>query len=493
MSLPSTDRTRPEDLSAERRLNGWKEIANYLARAERTVKRWESDRGLPIHRIPGGGRAAVHAFKPELDEWLQSVRVTELDRQEAQDEPSLGGLASVELPRLISSPEELPSPTLPDPEPAAAKSNRLAPKLILTAGLALAGLALLIASRIYLTRHRTASATTSQVSEAERVIARDLYLKGRFEWNMRTPESLNRALDDFTQSIVHDPTSAPTYAGLADTYILLHEYSLMPDSEAYSRAIAAASKAVQLDDSLAGAHRSLAFAEVWGKWDYPAAEQEFRRAIALDPRDPLTHLWYATAFKAPAWYAVTSREFALAQELDPTSAIVLANKSIWLFETGRQQAGLELARQVERAEPDFPAPHRYLAAMHWYRRDYAAFLDETDKTADLVHDPLLKRINAAARAGFRNGGERGLLMALYLACKAAYQIGQSPGAKLQEVCVRLGKQDEAIQLLKNDYDHHRAGFLAVLTDPDLRTLENNPQYQRLISRLNYPDPPSVDK
>jgi tetratricopeptide (TPR) repeat protein len=105
--------------------------------------------------------------------------------------------------------------------------------------------------------------TSIAVSDSEKSQARDLYLKGRYEWNQRTPDSLNRALGYFTQAILHDPGYAQAYVGMADTYDLLREYSTMPDSEAYARALAAASKAVELDDSLAEAHRALAFAEWW--------------------------------------------------------------------------------------------------------------------------------------------------------------------------------------------------------------------------------------
>jgi hypothetical protein len=327
--------------------------------------------------------------------------------------------------------------------------------------------------------------------DVEKRLAHDFYLQGRFEWNKRTPESLKRALDDFTQSLVHDSSNAQTYAGLADTYILLREYSLMPDREAYSRAITAATKAVALDDSLAEAHRSLAFAEVWGNWNFQAGEREFLRAIELDPRAPLTHLWFATAFKAPGWYRVTLHEFERAQELDPTSAMVLSNKSIWLFQNGQREAGLELAQQVERAEPEFVAAHRYLAMMYWDLRDYPAFLIESEKTADLKHDRSLKETTAAARAGFRRDGERGLLRDLYEARKRLYTDGKLAGEELAQTCVRLGKKDEALQLLQDDFAHHRADLLAVLTDPELMTLKSDPRYEELVRNLNFPSPPTA--
>ena len=499
MPLLLKPRENSESSSVGARLDGWKTIASHLDKAERTVKRWEADRGLPIHRVPGGGRAAVYAIATELDAWLESNRASEpapLDdsAQPAEDRFSTNSDgAPDDLPRLI-----------PPRKTTDILSFLVKRRLVLTAvgfllvGVAAAALRLAgVRTTAFGIFGRTRAAVSisrptpiASVSDADKALAHDLYLKGRFEWNKRTPESLNRALDDFTQSIVHDPNDAQTYAGLADTYLLLHEYSLMPDSEAESRAIAASTKAVQLDDSLAAAHRSLAFAEIWGNWDFRAGEKEFRRAIELDPRDPLTHLWFATAFNRPDWYRVTASEFERAQELDPSSAVVLANKSIWLFQTGKRQAGLDLARQVERDNPDFVAPHRYLARMNLSLRNYSEFLIESEKTADLTHDQVLKETTATARAGFRRDGETGLLHDLYMARKRKYAEAKLAGTAVAEIGLRIGRRDEALRLIYDDFAHHRAEFLWILTDPELLTLKSDPRYQELINKLNYPAPPT---
>jgi len=480
------------------RLEGWKTIAAFLDKAERTVKRWEVDRGLPIHRVPGGGRAGVYCIAAELDAWLESNRIYE------DGSPKTLAKTETHLRSGLQGPQpDTPPRRMLPREATLILSFLLRRRLILTAiGLLMVCVTAAAvhfsktpAAALQLLRVAKSSTPNSQpgaaiaVSDADKALARDLYLKGRFEWNKRTPESLNRALDDFTQSIVHNPSSAPTYAGLADTYLLLHEYSLASDHESTSRAIVASTKAVELDDSLAEAHRSLAFAEVWGNWDFRAGEKEFRRAIELDPRDPLTHLWFATAFSTQEWASVARNEFDRAQELDPSSPVVLANKSIWLFQTGQRQAGLDLARQVERDDPDFVAPHRYLARMNWSLRNYPGFLLESENTANLTHDPLLKESIAAARAGFRRDGERGLLESLYLARKKLYDDGKLAGTPLAEICIRLGKKEEALKLVQHDYANRRAEFLWTLTDTDLMTLKSDPRYQELLGKLNFPHPP----
>jgi tetratricopeptide (TPR) repeat protein len=493
-----------QDNARSVRLGSWKEIAEYLGKVERTVKRWERERALPVHRLPGG-RGSVYAYTSELEEWLQSSR---------SGGTKLAGLATQSAEAEGGKDEPRPTASLPvdltanEPSSKGLVSTAVLPTRFSWAWrvpmLILLAVCLILAAD-FLAHTRThnvrASFSPDQhpikpmpallSSDAERKLAHTLYLQGRFEWSKRNRDSLNRALDLFTQAIVHDPTSAETYAGLADTYLLMHEYSLMPDHDAYSRAIAASRKAVGLDDSLAEAHRSLAFAEVWGNWDFQEGEKEFRRAIELNPRDPLTHLWFATAFNTLGWYPITLHEFDRAQELDPTSSVILANKSIWLFQSGQKEAGLALARQVERTDPDFQAPHRYLSLMYWNLRNYPDFLSESEKMADFNHDPILIETNTAARTGFRRDGERGLLHDLYLDQKELYAKGKLPGAPFAETCLRLGRKGEALQLLQNDYDQHRAEFLWILTDQNLLTLRNEPGYRELVNKLNFPAPPSV--
>lgn len=477
----SSPEVRP-DVRPEIRIDGWKEIAVYLGRGERTVKRWEADRGLPIHRVPGGGRASVHAYNHELDSWLKSNRDTEPDSPDLLplDEPQAH---QVSEPNISSADSPLPALSTPTSKPP----RWFMVPLLITSSLVLCIGVLGFSHGVRAKSIVIPSKATETVSDSEKATARALYLTGRFEWNKRTPESLNRALDAFTQSIVHDPTAAPAYAGLADTYVLLREYSMIPAQEAYTRAIAAATKAVELDDSLAEAHRSLGFAETWGNWDFRDGQRELRRAVELNPQDPLSHLWLATAFEAPEWYAVTAHEFQLAQELDPSSKTTLVNKSIWLFDNGHRQEGLDLAHQVEQSDPDFVAAHRYLAYMDWDQRNYRDFLAESKTAAELQHDPLASEVTEEALKAFQRGGEQEFLQSLYLSRKKQHEDGKLSGMALAAVCLRLGKNEEAFQLADEDIAQHRAG-LEILTAPDFLALREDPRYQAIRARIAYPTP-----
>ena len=480
----------PQGSSSRSRLDSWKDIADYLRRAERTVKRWETERALPIHRLPGGGHASVYAFTDELDAWLLSEKP-----KATVSSPDISPHSTNDSPDTIP----VPAPS-PSPPPLSRPTWHIMALASVIGALILAGVYFfdLRTSSAYSTSllHSLLRRTNSNFSDSsnpEKKLAHDLYLRGRFEWDKRTPESLNRALDYFTQSIVHDPSDAQSYVGLADTYVLLREYALMPENEAYDRAISADRKAIELDDSLPEAHRSLAFAVVWGKWDYASGQKEFERAIQLNPNDSVTHLWFANSFAAPGWFPFCLHEMDRAQELDPASHAILADKGLMLFLSGKTNPGLDLVKQVEQTAPTFLSPHRYLANMYSHLHDYPKFLAESDIAADLSHDDVLKATTAAARAGFQRDGELGLFHELYLAQKKFYSEGKLPATFLARTCARMGKRDEALRLLREDYEKHSAVFLMIREDFDLRLLQDEPEYQDLLAPVNPPPPGTVSR
>jgi tetratricopeptide (TPR) repeat protein len=501
-----TDRAKMENPSQGSRLDSWKEIATYLRRGERTVKRWETDRGLPIHRVPGGGRGSVYAYTAELTEWLKSRPAPDKEQEEVFIQEPVEEAESEDIPAVPASvPASLHAPVplhLP-PEAASAGSSARRKWIWALAGLILVGIAgaavelgalhhrnfwigPAMSSIFAKSQPRTGPINSQAISDSEKRQARDLCLKGRYEWNQRTPDSLNRALDSFTQSVVHDPGYAPAYVGLADTYDLLREYSTMQESDAYPRAIAAARKAVELDDSLAEAHRALAFAEFYGNWDFVDAEKEFRRAIQLNPNDPVARRWYANAFVAPGRFQESLEQIDKAQELDPTSHSTLSDKGIMLFQAGKRNEGVALLKEVERTDPEFLSPHNYLMYISFELRNYPAYLDEGEKVAEITNDSILKDIIASARAGYVRDGERGLLKNLYAKQKKYYSAGKLWGTVLAKTCVMMGRKQEALQLLEEGYAHRESHVLFCLTHLDLLTLKDEPRYKALVKKINFP-------
>ncbi len=494
---------RAENPEHEKILVSWKEIASFLDRAERTVRRWERERGLPVRRVPGGERGGVYAYPSELADWLRG-KSSEL---EADD-----GFSS--NPETIDSAQTViandgRAATVPNETTGrsgrAGNVRRVKFAVIGTAAL-LAGAAIYASfahpfgkwSQQRVTGIGSASSVrrvVTPVSEPEETLAHDLYLKGRFEWNQRTPDSLNLALDDFTQSIVHNPNDAHAYAGLADTYEMLFIYGSRLDDDARDKAIAAARKAVELDGSLSEAHRAFGYA-LWRSGNFDEAEKELHLAIQLDPKDPLAHLWLSNVLASQGRDAECLVEIDKAQELDPASASILAMKGERLFWTGKKDEAIALLKEAIRSEPRLSIAHLYLAQIEFLGRNYPAYLRESQVAADIRNDAWLKDVTAKLSAAYARGGERGLLNAEFAveeSCNAPiYRWGPVARTKKAIECLNDDRRSEALQLLEEasadhekDFEDFRAAFTSGSPQQvhgPASKLADDPRFQTLMKQ-----------
>jgi serine/threonine protein kinase/tetratricopeptide (TPR) repeat protein len=184
----------------------------------------------------------------------------------------------------------------------------------------------------------------------------DAYLRGRFLWNRRTEPELNKAKEYFTQAIAADPNYAPAYSGLADTYFYLgYAWGHMPPREAIPLAKAAALKAIQLDDNSAEGHTSLGFVKAMGEWDFPGAEQELNRAIALNPNYATAHHVYAVVLGTLGRNDDAIAEMRKAVEVDPLSIPVRNMLASKLEDAGRCDDAADEFRKTMELIPN--APH----------------------------------------------------------------------------------------------------------------------------------------
>ncbi|HJQ70409.1 MAG TPA: protein kinase [Blastocatellia bacterium] len=248
-------------------------------------------------------------------------------------------------------------------------------------------IARLVAEKLHLrmTGEQKKRITKSHTDSTE---AYQLYLRGRYHWNKRTVEELNRGIEYFSQAIEKDPTYALAYVGLADCYGLLTEYSTVPPEQSRQRAKAATMRALEIDDTLAEAHTSLAAVHEYD-WNWAEAEREYRRAIEMNPNYATAHHWYAMFLGGRARYVEGLREIRRALELDPLSLIINTGLGRLLYNARRNDEAIEQLKKTLEMDPDFPEAHFQIALAYEAKRMYAEALQEFELSRKLFKDPTM--------------------------------------------------------------------------------------------------------
>jgi Tfp pilus assembly protein PilF len=437
---------------------------------------------LPVHRLPGA-RGGVYAYTLELTEWMERPSSTRPENHEPLETQTVTDPKSdptpvntTELERAVAVDASVPH------DPPSPQKHKVVVALI-----AVFVLVALATATIVAVKHRRVDASARLRNRATiDPTVYDLYLKGRYHWDKRTPEDLNKAVDYFNQAIAKDPNYAAAYVGLADTYNLLREYTPMRDSEAYPRALAAARKAIELDPSSAEAHKSLAFGTFYWEWDATAAEREFRRAIELDPNCAVAHHWYATFLLTAGRSNEGLLEIERARQLDPGSTSIVADKGWILYGTGAKQEALALLKQVEESAPDAVSSHRYLAWIYLDEQDYPHYFVEEKRVGLLTHNADELAIVKAAETGFAAGGRSRMLQSMLAAEEALYRKGHLSPYELATTLAQLGRSHEALTYLQTAFRNHYPGLIDLRADTRLNGLHDEPAYRELVARVGLP-------
>jgi len=439
-------------------LQGWKEIADYLDRDVRTVKRWEQQRELPVRRMPGEGRSNVYVRVAELEEWLN---------RSAQP--------AVEDSPLIASPA-------PAAEPPQLRRSRDWPKAF-AALIFVTAVASLFAFHAHRNGASAAPAVAQHISKVPGVD--DLILRAVYFNEQRNPESLNLALKDLNTALAKDPTDAPAWSALAQTYILLREYSPMPSAEAYPRARAAALRSIALNPNLSEPHACLAFIEFFWDWNPPAAERDFRTALALDPNSALAHHWYGSMLTHEGRYAEALDQLNRAQALQPTSAAVLSNRALALGLGGHRAEALAELRQVIVQNPDTTAPHqRYLFLCSIPPIDYPCLLEQNRADMAIIHDPRGVADWVTIAHAYNTYGAKAMWQTRLAIDQRDFPRGDA--IRIAQDQVMLGQTDAAFATLDRSVQDHDVGMIGLVMDPLFYSVHRDPRFQALLARMGLP-------
>lgn len=311
--------------------------------------------------------------------------------------------------------------------------------------------------------------------------AYQLYLKGRFQWNKRTGESLKQAVSLFDQAIAVDPNYALAYSGLAETYVLFPNYSIAMPIDSMPKAKAAALRAIELDDSLAEAHVALGMYYSDFAWNQPAAEREFRRAIELNPNYASAHQQFGIqCLTTLGRFDEAIAEGRRAEQLDPVSPIIGADLGNTLIRARRFDDAIAQLTRVLNLDSNFWVAYWYLGMAHFGKGQYGESIAAYEKALLVNDDPWVKALLAQslAKVGRREDASR-LVSELIAASKRRYVSN----ASLAAAHAALGEKDKAFVFLEQEVADRSArpnifAFLVIWDD-----LRDDPRFAALIQKV----------
>jgi serine/threonine protein kinase/tetratricopeptide (TPR) repeat protein len=317
--------------------------------------------------------------------------------------------------------------------------------------------------------------------------AYQLYLQGRYWWNKRNPEALQKGLQFFQQAVDKDPRYALAYVGIADSYSMLAFFGVgdaLPPREAMPKAKAAALKALEMDPTLGEAHVSLGFVLTNYDWDFPAAEKEFKRAIELNPAYPSAHSLYAVHLTAVGRMEEAVVELHRALELDPFALVTRHYLARTLYYAQRSDEAIAEERRVLEMDPNFFLAHNFLGLMLLEKGQKEEGLTEFRKALELSHGALIPLANLGYAQGVM--GHRAEAVETLERLRELSRQRYIPSYYFAIVYAGLGQKDQAFAWLEKAYQERSNYVLFLKAIETMVPLRSDPRLQELVGRIGLP-------
>jgi tetratricopeptide (TPR) repeat protein len=329
----------------------------------------------------------------------------------------------------------------------------------------------------------------SEKNEASRESSRpvnpeayEAYLKGRYYWNKRDRASLEKSLAYFNAAIAKDPNYALAYAGLADVYVVLgSDWDMVPE-DVNEQAKKAAQKALEIDDSLAEAHTSLA-SIYHNQWNWQGAESEFKRAIQLDPNYSTAHQWYSIFLATAGRFDEAVKEATKAAELDPLSLIISASLGNRLNEARRYKDATNQCRKTLDMDPNFGLAHLCIGISSVNERRFQEGVPELQKAIELL--PGSPYSMAQLGVAYALSGDRARARKVLGELKSLSRH-YLPAYSIAMVYAGLADKEQTISWLKKGYEERNDDMVYMKIEPVLDPMRSDPRFRDLIRGLDFP-------
>jgi len=307
----------------------------------------------------------------------------------------------------------------------------------------------------------------------ENAEANELYQKGRFFWNKRTIEGLNKGAEYFERAITIDRQFALAYAGLADSYALLDLYGNLQGGDIFEKARIAAGTALTLDASLAEAHASLAYVDCYHDWNWAGAEQEFKRAISANPNYATAHQWYAEYLFYMARFDESIAEINRAHELDPMSLSISTEMGSPYYYMRQYETALEKYTEAHEMDPGFPLAVYCMALCYGQKSQFNEAIALLGRGKG-GHSPTAAVGYFYGMSGQAREG-REVLSDLI---KTDF-----PPTHIARVFAGLGEKEQALAWLERAIDQRDERAVMLKVDPHFDSLRSDPRFRNLLGRL----------
>lgn len=317
----------------------------------------------------------------------------------------------------------------------------------------------------------------------ENAEAYELYLKGRYHLDRLTPPEMQTGISYFHRAIAIDPTYALAYLGLANAFFRMPLGGEMPSSEFYPKAKAAARKAIDIDDTLAGAHAALGWIMFWYEWNWSEAETQFGRALELDPNDAESHLGYAHLLSNTGRHAEGLAEVGRARALDPLYLLSNALEGQFLLHAGRTDDALARLQTTLELEPHFWLARLFASSTYIEKGMFAEAVTEAHKARELSSGSshaVAFESYALARSGKRAEAS-GVLEELLSSSRGRY----IPPYHLALLYHGLGEREQTLESLERGYKQRDPKMVFLNVEPKWNNLREEPRFKDIMRRVGF--------